>query len=739
MPEKSSSPLDARELLVSSGKKEFYTKEHEVWGSYEALWGFLDVYLQNLEPLPWYNGNIIPLEKHSPEYQNTRRQLFLGIMRSPKFDIKQIYSLQITENGILHIKNNQGTIQTINIIESWNALLIPHPSTTKIHQNSRQASESLEKEIHTESYLGGNILVSYIPALLVKWVALHSLYYSGKSGVEFVIEKLMIKNTTTGKMEWISLSESYKGTKESIESNLIKILEKLGYIQSPREWGFFSPEERALSETKKTIQQLSYEEYVKERSGTPVTREQFESMRQNILWAINTPGSISPWASWSLRIQNIVKSVGRNAGELLFFPVFFSHFSKYQNTATFLQWASEMVLFTAWARLSTKVPMPPLLRPLGGLALGWAFVLGGKEASTALDMNRKKWEYMFDDGFGSLYTDGKSTTGHLASNLGVFNMIEYMDLINIWGQKLANITGTKSEDLDIGIPRIEMPTPFGKYLGTIPEITLFQSTVNFGTNPWDWMRSALGRDTVDWNKKVFLYNERLKRVVEDIVTKYMRSESMFASKWEREEAWGRENLLKMHLLKILSAWSDGNAFEGEKGKLIEWIVEYAKTLDKKNPNFQSIRNIIENRTSQMIIDDFFIEKRSKALAIQASPEGFSKLISQITSDSKKQRYIATLLERMIASKAIVAPGKWEKIEILGTKSEKWIPSEENILFQNLLEDKKEVEIFFPGFQGKISTWNAFSMYLDMLLEHKRESEFITQIKKWNKKWVKWTL
>ncbi len=89
---------------------------------------------------------------------------------------------------------------------------------------------------------------------------------------------------------------------------------------------------------------------------------------------------------------------------------------------------------------------------------------------------------------------------------------------------------TASDDLDIGIPRIEIPTPFSQYIGTIPEVNLFQSTVNFGTNPWDWMRSAMGRDVDDWNKKVSLYEGKLQREVESIVRKYLHGESMFGSR-----------------------------------------------------------------------------------------------------------------------------------------------------------------------------------------------------------------
>ncbi len=55
---------------------------------------------------------------------------------------------------------------------------------------------------------------------------------------------------------------------------------------------------------------------------------------------------------------------------------------------------------------------------------------------------------------------------------------------------------------------------------------------------------------------------------------------------------------------------------------------------------------------------------------------------------------------MISGKPIVAPGKWIKTEVLGMSSNKWIPSEENILFQGLLADTTPVEVAFPGFSGK---------------------------------------
>jgi hypothetical protein len=697
-----------------------------------------------MEPVSGYPAEELPpLEKYSPEYRETRRKLILSIMRTPGFDIKNIDRATITAEGMLNTYSKDDTLLTsTNLIEGWNNILLPRPRTDIIRTETRKGLESLEKEVNTESLFDGSIILTYLPVTITTAVSVHSLWTLStwiKRWGEFIISKVTIRNMTTGKMETIPLSEIYKWTKESIRSSLIKILEKHGYIHSPAEKWFFSPEERALQETKKSLGKMSYDEFRRQQPGTALSKSEFDQAKELLLTKME---SLPAGKSWGARVDALIKILGRNIGELIFFPVFFSHFSKYQDTSTFLQWASEIALFTTGNKLVTgtrigaKLPIPFYMKPIAGMAMWGAFVLGGKEAATLLEMNRKKWQYMFDDGLGSLYSDGKSTSWHLAANLGVFNIAEYLDLFNKWWQKLADLAGSKSEDLDIGIPRIEMPTPFGKYMGRIPEMNLFQSTVNLGTNPWDWMRSAMGRDVDDWNKKVLLYEEKLQRVVEDIVRKYLRNESMFGSTEKIRESGGKENLLKIELLDILSAWGAGSAFDGEKGRLIEGITAYAQSLDKNRPNFATIHEIIRNRTRQMIIDDFFIESRSQASLKRV--ESFPAFIPMITTDPKKQTYIQTLLDRMIQGKPIVAGGKWEKTEVLGMSSNKWIASEENILFQGLLGDTNIVEVTFPGFRGKTTVGNAFSLYLEMILEHKREQEFLTEIKKWNKKWVVWT-
>ncbi len=736
-----SSSLDARGLLVHSSKDTFYSKNHEIQGETVMFWWILDAYLQNLEPISGFNDDeLVPLEKHTPEYRETRKQLFRTIYREPGFDINKIDTIQIDKSGILILNYKNGSNFTINIIESWNSILLKRPSNLPIERKTQELTKSLEKDIHTESYLDGSVLISYIPATATIAAGTHSMYrllWNTKNTMEVMIEKIMIKNTTTGKMERVSLWEIYRGTKESISQNLIKILEKVWYIHSPKDGWFYSPYERALWETKNTLQKLSYEDYIKERSQNTLTRDQFDGMKNDVLHKIEWVSSTK--TLWADRISSLIKMLGRNAGELIFLPVFFRHFGQYQNTATAAQWIAEMWLFTSWAKLWSKIPIPWIGKFLTPLVGGWAFVIAGTWWASELDANRKKWQYLYNKWFGSLYTNGKSTTGHFVGNLWVFNMNEYMDIINKGWQKIADITGIKSEDIDIGFPRVEMPLPWWKYKWTFPEMNLFQSTVNFGTSPWDWTRWAVGRDIDDWNKKVDLYRESLKRKIWEIIWKYVRNESMFASESEIKKYWSKENLLKVHLLDILWWWWESSAFESEKWEMINSLVSY---LDWKKPQdikIKTINEIISNRISQMYVDSFFVDKRQEMLNIQRWPLWFELLIPQITKNPAWQKYIWSLLQRMNDEKPLFEPGKWEKNNVLWMTSNKWIPTKEWEIFQGLLENTSEISIQFPKFSGKTTVWNAFSMFLDMLLEHKRESEFLREIQKWNKKWVEWKL
>jgi hypothetical protein len=589
-----------------------------------------------------------------------------------------------------------------------------------------------------ESYLWWAVVIDYLPGTTVGVMATHSLYWTGKKGVEFIVKSVRIKNPTTGQMEMITLPEAYSGTREAIRGNISKILEKSGYLFSPESGTFFHRIERTLGETKETIRKMSYEEYVRDRRENKITREQFNGMKSEIITKIDVR---PPNLTWKQHLEGITKWIGKNAGELIFFPVFMHKFSKYQNTATAIQGLGEMAAFTAGAKLGRYIPAPPFLRWAVPLVTGGLSVIGTTAWMEAADGAKKKWQYIFDNWPGSLYTKGKTYTGHLAGNLWLFNIAEYTDLVNKASEKISKLTGIgdPSDRIDIGIPRKELPIPLIKwYLGTIPEMTWFQSNINLGTNPWDWVRGAMGRDIDDWNNQVGSYNIRLKRAIGDILGKYERNESMFATEWQYQSYGGKEGILRSHLLDILNAGSDWWAFDAEKSSLIEAVVTEAKKWKSKE-SLTIVNSLIDQKTSMMYIDDFFLSKRREWLWYRK--EAISAMVWQITDNPVQQKYIKSLFDRMMNEKPLMAEWKWEQYRspLTGENLKRWIPSEENKMYQAILSDKTSVTANFAGNDVKLERGQAFAGFLDIILEYKRESEFLEELKKWNKKWTEWTL
>ena len=74
---------------------------------------------------------IIPLERHSSLYRDTRQKLYLEISRMSGFDIKTIQSINISPAGILTIQYPDRQA-SLNLIERWNTLLLPQDEKNNI-------------------------------------------------------------------------------------------------------------------------------------------------------------------------------------------------------------------------------------------------------------------------------------------------------------------------------------------------------------------------------------------------------------------------------------------------------------------------------------------------------------------------------------------------------------------------------------------------------------------------------
>lgn len=145
--------LDARTLL-SRSMDDFHAKEYRVEGDFQVLWGIIDIYLDRLEPVMGSATDEGHLEKHSPKYRENRKKLYRSIMVIPGFDIDQIETVRIDSNGMLSMKQKNGTIQIKNLIESWNSFFLIKPNITPIISGTKVQKTELKEAINTESYLG---------------------------------------------------------------------------------------------------------------------------------------------------------------------------------------------------------------------------------------------------------------------------------------------------------------------------------------------------------------------------------------------------------------------------------------------------------------------------------------------------------------------------------------------------------------------------------------------------------
>lgn len=710
MSEISPSSLDARELL-SRPIEQFHVKLYETWGDFRMLWGIVDIYLQRLDPVTrGTQTDIIPIDQHSPLYRETRQKLYLEITRMPGFDISRIQSINISPAGILTI-NYPDRSESINLINRWNAILLPLPDKSNILTSSEGALYNLDKDASIESLYDGSVLVSYIPGTVLTLAWAHALYDGGKKSIDttkYIINKITIRDTN-GKMRIIPLSGIYSWTKESIRGSTMKLLEKTGYMWDVVSKWWFSPIELSLNASKKEIQAKTYEEYKKSRATTQITEWEYNKLKSEVL------GNLEKWSwmNWNERLTTISKSLSKNAGEIFFFPIFFRHFNTYQNSATLIAWIAEFSTFTLWAKYGAKyIRLPWIFRALSPLIAWWIATVGSHMWAEAMDISRKKWEYLSKDWFGSLYGKWKSTIWHFALGWGIQ---EWVDLINNTAQRIVYLTDIPSDDVDVGIPRIEIPLPWGRYLGTIPEVNMFQSTVSFGTAPWEWIRWAKWRSIDDWNKKVSLYQNVISRKIQELLWKYQTGSSMFASKDKINQAWSKEKLLEIHLRDIILGWGESDAFAWEWWSLIKELIKYI-SQDQKLVKQRTIDDIIKNRVSQMYVDDLFLEKRKSALKYTETiilPD----LATQLSTQKDLFTYLASIPGRMIMGKTL---SEW-------------------IIYQSLLENKNPITINFPNFSGQTTIGNAFTMYLEEALKFSRESEFLSEIQKWNKNWVQWTL
>lgn len=750
--------LDARKLLMLNLSNKW--KEYLVEGNLLNLWDVVDGYIQFLTKDIQSKQSILTAASQE-QYESTRQLLQRQILQINGFDIWKIATASVDQGGFLQLSFKNGHKEKWNIVSHWNNILLPKPSTTPIVQAAREKEAKLQEQINKESYFGGSVIVEYAPSAVI-WTVWVIALGQWAHQMSSMVKSIMIR-TDSGQMMTVKLDQIYTGSKEILQNSLMKILQSAGYIFDAGKKLFFDPILRALTQWVDAARSITYEQWKRIPWNEKISEIDFRKYREEFL----TRGKpafemISKWAIPTGKVlATMAGYVTENAMHLFFLPIFFQKFSKYQNNVTLLQGASEMVLFTAWAKYLpqapkaatfildgasgfvngtkigtrvangvNKIPMPKILRPIFAtvmpLALWWLSVVWWEHiAQKYLDANRAKWRYFNGNGIGSQYTDGYSAIGH-ATGLWITDALHQVNKFARWAND--------EEEWDLGIPRIEVPLWKWASFST-PEITWFQDKINFGTNPWEWVRWAAGRDINTWNQYVDLYRPRLKKTIYDLLWKYARDEWIFSDKDFVKWKWWKDALLREYMVDILEAGSTWVAFNAEKQRLVENImIEVPNVLRSKWPT-QSMDMIINWEVEMMKVDTFFIKQRTDAL--EWRKEGINNMVDQLSTglDQKSKEYIKSILARMVANQPVFAPDVNMDKKIWRQSIRNRVASDENKLFHQILDNDTIITI-----DGKsMKTWEYFSIILDSMLDWKRESEFLNMLKKWNKKWVEWTL
>ncbi len=753
MAETNETSLDARKLL--SLKLSNNWSEYPMEGNLLKLWDVVDGYIQFLAKNPQTEQPILSVPSQK-KYDDTRQLLQRQILWIKGFDIWKITTASVDTSWVLQLTFKDGHRERWNIISHWNDVLLPKPSTTTIIQAARENELRLQEEMNRESYFGGSVVFEYMPAAGAWTVWVVALAQWSKKPL-FAIKSIMVR-TDTGQMVAVKLDQIFTGTKDAIGNNVMKILQTCGYMFDAGKKAFIDVVTRMVLDWIDAIRTMTYEQWSRIPWNEKIPEIDFQKYKTEFLtrgkpvfdmiwrWAIPT-GKI---------LGTLAGTLSENAMHIFFLPVFFQNFSKYHNYLTFFQGSSEMALFTVWAKSHriaiaamdgvwtfvngtkvgtkiaeeiTKLPMPKVLRPILATVLPlvawWAMVVWGDlVAQIYLDAIRARWRIFNGNSIGSQYTDGYSALGHVTW-IGITDGLHQVNKFARWIND--------EEEWDLGIPRTEIPLWKWKYFWTIPEINWFQDKINFGTNPWEWMRWALGRDVDTWNQYVDLYRPRLKRAIYDLLGKYARDESMFSDKDKVKWAWWKEKLLEEHLKAVLESGSSGTGFNAEKLRLIEGIIAELPNVIKSNWPNKGIDDIVNNCVEMMKVDTFFITERTKALELRKS--WIDAMIESLSADERSKQYVKSIHSRMTNGQSLYAPDINMDKKIWRQELRNRVPSEEKKLFYKILDDDTNIQV-----DGKsMKSWEYFSIILDTMLDWKREAEFLTLLKKWNKKWVEWSL
>lgn len=649
--------------------------------------------------------HIISLKQDSPEFKRAVEKIFKKISQSKNFDKNNVHTAIIT-SGLLIITNKDGKEISFNLMDLWRESFMDFKKRL-IGQKVREEERKLQDIVAKESFYNGSVILEYSlggATMASGGILLAKPASKAIQTTQYIVKSIFMPDKS-GMNQRIHLREAFVGTLADFRDSIGRIIKHVWLEYDPVTKSVFSPAKKMLQSLGKDLVNLKYEDYKKTPEGKGMTREQFEEFKRNALKKQNSLlNGIINGSVTSRQVATFVRSIIKES--MVFFPLIASEYHHSQSAHSLLNAATNEAMFYAGAKVGAKAGKG--VYKMGGVLIGWTLgVLAGKTGLEYIDARRQVWLHTQKMN----YRDERSGFLHGTSLF----LTEITAWVNWAGRK---ISGDKNYTwIDVGSDKMHAINPItGNKLFTVPEFTLYQDKVTMATKPWEWINASVVRDVTDWNRYVDRYKIEVTKNIYDILGKYHRNESIFGDKWEITKAGGRDELLAKELKELLSGDNSGQVFENEMLNMISNIViESSKPKPMSIPN-SLINEYIHTGIGAMKIDTtlFVKDRHEKMVSTRWEIDNIVFEIPNLTIEQKK--FLQQIPDRMLANKDLHQN------------------NEEKLIYEYLLNRKDTISIRWQ----KISVGNYIAFWLDRVVEWKRETAFLSEIKSWRSGRSTWT-
>ncbi len=682
----------------------------------QAYWETTELILHSLQRDFWDFSGI----KNIRLLQDDTEAFRIGLKDTQNDKIAK-HGKQVT--SVLRVEYTDGREKLINLQDNYRAITSPktekdRTTLTKIQEERKELKDSMNRE----PLFGGSLSYEYavIGGAALIWSAVRvvkSIRYRMESGRMMII-------TPVNPIQW---------TKEQITGLITKEMQSSGFLYNEQTLSWEDILEKTRNTIRKKLPWMSASE-LHARTWLLVQAAVWNDIQKN-------PEKYMSKTPYRDLMKKGVKWI-LNHGILFPLDVLLaSEVATYSNASTVFSASSDLAAFYLGQK---SVDLVSKLVPGGaGRSLkllrfpAWiaATMYSNRLWKEALEGNKKKWQYIYQDGFGSIYTDGQSTT---------LNIL-WWGFVNFGLDQTQKDKKTWDQLYDVGT----MPgvfNIFGNELFQVPEVNFFQHKIDLATDPGDWLRGQPGRTIDDWNTQIdkHLPHHTL-RLIRSLVERMKESKHPFTPAKIRELNITKEDLLMQTLNTLLSGWNDPSKWPVDvKGNILLSVEKELKWWWKWESSMNKVTEVVYSQVPKLKIDRFFMEHYYPTQVLFHQTH-IGSMIGELAKyiSPKELQYIQSLQERMEKNLPLCEEWKWTKTEVLGMSSNKLIPSETNAIFQGLLDNKMSIKATLdinPKSKPVDTTVGEYFAYmLNFLLEQKRRKEFYNEVQKWNKKWVQWTL